>query len=409
MNSEIVTTNPAAKAIISGVAPRPARIAAAKGTLPLPLVDFLEVLAFLSSDEDGEIAESARETFRSQPTGNLLTVVATETIPTRVLSFVAENDSFDRKVYESVISNVKTPDESILKLAQKTDDANLLELVTVNQQRLIRTPEILDAVSANPAATAEASRRVQETRQEFFEKQRGAQQVAAELRANGNDAAAEFIEKAEFAAGLNEAATEADRDGFTFEDMLAIAEHIEVPDSEIDDSWLAFDLIEELYEENEEHRRAAADKIISQALLDENIAPDRVALLRRILMMPIKDRVKLAMKGDREARNVLVRDPNKIVAQAVLSNPRITENEVEKISAMRTVPNEVLRQIENNRQWTRNYLIIHNLVRNPRTPLPTVLHLLPRILTKDMQAISNNRNVSEAVRKQAFRLLSTRR
>jgi hypothetical protein len=409
MNSEIVTTNPAAKAVISGAAPRAARLATAKGNLPLPLVDFLEVLAFLSTDQDAEIAESARETFRSQPTGNLLSVVSTEGIAEKVLSLVAETDSFDRKIYESVVSNLKTPDESILQLARKTSDPGLLELVTVNQQRLIRTPEILDAVFSNPAATTDAVRRVQETRKEFFEKQRGAKQIAAELRAKGNDAAAEFIEQAEFAVGLNEAETEPDNGGFTFEDMLAIAEHIEVPDSEVEDSWLAFELIEELYEETEEHRRAIAEKIISQTLLEGDAAPDRVALIRRILMMPIKDRVKLAMKGDREARVVLIRDPNRIVAQAVLSNPRITENEVEKIAAMRTVPGEVLRQIEANRTWCRNYVIIHHLVRNPRTPLPTVLHLLPRILAKDLQGISNNRNVSEAVRKQAFRLLSARR
>ena len=409
MNSEIVTTNPAAKAVISGAAPRAARLATAKGNLPLPLVDFLEVLAFLSTDQDAEIAESARETFRSQPTGNLLSVVSTEGIAEKVLSLVAETDSFDRKIYESVVSNLKTPDESILQLARKTSDPGLLELVTVNQQRLIRTPEILDAVFSNPAATTDAVRRVQETRKEFFEKQRRAKQIAAELRAKGNDAAAEFIEQAEFAVGLNEAETEPDIGGFTFEDMLAIAEHIEVPDSEVEDSWLAFELIEELYEETEEHRRAIAEKIISQTLLEGDAAPERVALIRRILMMPIKDRVKLAMKGDREARVVLIRDPNRIVAQAVLSNPRITENEVEKIAAMRTVPGDVLRQIEANRTWSRNYVIIHHLVRNPRTPLPTVLHLLPRILAKDLQGISNNRNVSEAVRKQAFRLLSARR
>ena len=409
MNSEIITTNPAAKAVISGAAPRAARLATAKGNLPLPLVDFLEVLAFLSTDQDTEIAESARETFRSQPTGNLLSVVSTEGIAENVLSLIAETDSFDRKIYESVVSNLKTPDASILTLARKTNDPSLLELVTVNQQRLIRTPEILDAVFSNPAATTDAVRRVQETRKEFFEKQRGAKQIAAELRAKGNDAAAEFIEQAEFAAGLNEAETEPDNGGFTFEDMLAIAEHIEVPDSEVEDSWLAFELIEELYEETEEHRRALAEKIISQTLLEGDAAPERVALIRRILMMPIKDRVKLAMKGDREVRVVLIRDPNRIVAQAVLSNPRITENEVEKIAAMRSVPGEVLRQIEANRTWCRNYVIIHHLVRNPRTPLPTVLHLLPRILAKDLQGISNNRNVSEAVRKQAFRLLSARR
>jgi hypothetical protein len=407
MNSEIVTNNPAAKAVISGAAPRQARLAAAKGNLPFPLVDFLEVLAFLSSDDDAEIAQSARETFQSQPTGNLLSVISTEKIATKVLTFVAETDSFDRKIYESVVTNVKTPDESILKIARKTGDGSLLELVTVNQQRLIRTPEILDAIQANPAATAEAARRVQEIRQEFFEKSRGAQQVATELRAKGSEAAAEFIEQAEFAADLNEALETFGV--LTFEDMLAIAEHIEVPDSEVDDSWLAFELLEELYEESEEHRRALAEQIISQSMTDGDAAPERLALIRRILMMPIKDRVKLAMKGDREVRNILIRDPNRIVAQAVISNPRITEQEVEKIAAMRTVPGEVLRQIEGNRSWTRNYIIIHNLARNPRTPLPTVLHLLPRILKKDLQGISNNRNVSEGVRKQAMRLLSTRK
>jgi hypothetical protein len=407
MNSEIVTNNPAAKAVISGAAPRQARLAAAKGNLPFPLLDFLEVLAFLSSDDDAEIAQSARETFQSQPTSNLLSVISTENIATKVLTFVAETDSFDRKVYESVITNVKTPDDSILKLTRKTGDGSLLELVTVNQQRLIRTPEILDAIQANPAATTEAARRVQETRQEFFEKSRGAKQVATELRAKGSEAAAEFIEQAEFAADLNESLETFGV--LTFEDMLAIAEHIEVPDSEVDDSWLAFELIEELYEESEEHRRALAEQIISQSMNDGDAAPERLALIRRILMMPIKDRVKLAMKGDREVRNILIRDPNRIVAQAVISNARITEQEVEKIAAMRTVPGEVLRQIESNRSWTRNYIVIHNLARNPRTPLPTVLHLLPRILKKDLQGISNNRNVSEGVRKQAMRLLSTRK
>lgn len=408
MNSEIVTSNPAAKAVISGAAPRPARLAAAKGHLPLPLVDFLEVLAHLSTDADAEIADSARETFQAQPPTNLTAVISSPDIAVKVLTFAAEIDSLDRQIYESIVSNVRTPDESILQLTRKTSDGALLELVTVNQQRLIRKPEILDAIAANPAATAQATRRVQETREEFFEKQRGAKQIAFELRAKGNEAAAEFIEQAEFAANLSEADAGFDT-AFTFEDMLAIAEHIEVPDSEVDDSWLIFELIEELYEETEEHRRAVAEKIISQSLVDGDAAPERVSLIRKILLMPIKDRVKLAMKGDREARNVLIRDPNKIVAQAVLANSRITEQEVEKISAMRTVPTEVLRQIENNRNWSRNYLIIHNLVRNPRTPLPSVLHLLPRILKKDLQGISNNRNVSEAVRKQAFRLLSTRK
>ena len=114
------------------------------------------------------------------------------------------------------------------------------------------------------------------------------------------------------------------------------------------------------------------------------------------------------MKGDREARGILVRDPNKIVATAVINNPRITEHEVENIAAMRTVSDEVLRLIGLNRAWARSYPIIHNLARNPRTPLATAVQIIPRIRAKDLQSLSQNRNVSEAVRRQAYRISELR-
>jgi hypothetical protein len=124
--------------------------------------------------------------------------------------------------------------------------------------------------------------------------------------------------------------------------------------------------------------------------------------------MTVKDRVKLGIKGDREARGILVRDANKIVATAVIHNPRLTDHEVENIAAMRTIAEEVLRLIGMNRQWARSYPIIHNLARNPRTPMATAVHILPRIRTKDLKAIGMSRNVSEAVRRQAYRLSEMR-
>ena len=55
-----------------------------------------------------------------------------------------------------------------------------------------------------PAArTPEADRRASETKREFFEKERGAQQIANELRAQGKEAAAEFLEQAEAALRLD--------------------------------------------------------------------------------------------------------------------------------------------------------------------------------------------------------------
>jgi hypothetical protein len=124
--------------------------------------------------------------------------------------------------------------------------------------------------------------------------------------------------------------------------------------------------------------------------------------------MNAKDRMKLALKGDREARSILIRDSNRVVCSAVVKNPRITEQEIENISAMRTVANEVLRLIAMNRTWARSYTIIHNLARNPRTPIPTAMSVLLRIRTKDLLQLTQNRNVSETVRRQAQRLAQAR-
>jgi hypothetical protein len=104
----------------------------------------------------------------------------------------------------------------------------------------------------------------------------------------------------------------------------------------------------------------------------------------------------------------LIRDSNKVVATGVIHNPRLTDQEVENIAAMRTVSDEVLRLIGMNRAWARSYPIIHNLARNPRTPLATAIQILPRIRSKDLKSITQNRNVSEAVRRQAYRLAEMR-
>jgi triphosphoribosyl-dephospho-CoA synthetase len=195
----------------------------------------------------------------------------------------------------------------------------------------------------------------------------------------------------------------------SFEDAILLAEHIEVPDAEVDDSWLSLDFIEEFYEETEEQRESIVNKILGDlSREDDDISGERVSMINRIMRMGMKDRVKLATKGDREARNILIRDPNRIVSQAVISNARITEQEVENIAAMRSAPEDVLRQIANNRNWSRNYSIMHNLARNPRTPMGNVITILTRLQMKDLNALSKNRNVSDAVRRQAFRLVSAR-
>jgi hypothetical protein len=395
MSAEPTSTNPVVKSIISGKAPPAARSAAARGMLPLPQADLLEVLVHLTADNDPAIASAAQETMGEQQPGDLLQVAAAENTAPSVLGYLASLNSASREIHEAIAANAKTPDEAIALLARSTEYASLIELITLNQQRLIRSPAIIDAVLLNPARSAEAERRVKETRREFFEKERGARQIAEELRARGNAAAAEFFETADLSTAEGD---------MSIDDAWVIAQHIEVSDVDIDDSWLAREFIEETPEQIAANLQA----VLNAERLEGEISPERVSLIRKIMFMTVKDRVKLAIKGDREARGILIRDSNKVVATGVIHNPRITDQEIENIAAMRTVTDEVLRLIGNNRAWARSYPIIHNLARNPRTPMATAVQILPRIRTKDLKAITLNRNVSEAVRRQAYRLSEMR-
>lgn len=399
MSGDVTSTNPIVKAIVEGTAPQAARVAAARGMLPLSQADLLEALVALRESDEPEVSQAAEATLESQEAESLLDMAKDMGTAPSVLNYLAGRTDLERAVHESIALNKNSPDEAVAHLAAVTTDGSLLELITVNQQRLIRAPAIIEAVINNPARTAEAERRARETRREFFEKARGAQQIAEELRAQGRVAAAEFIEGAE-SVGTPE--------GIPLEDAWVIAQHIEVSDVDIDDSWLVLERIEEFFDESYEQRIANVERIIGETSREGDMSPERISLIRQIIMMSVKDRIKLAMKGDREARGILIRDSNRIVAAGVIHNPRLTEHEVEGIATMRTVSDEVLRLIGVNRAWARSYSIIHNLVRNPRTPITTAMSILPRIRAKDLERISLSRNVADAVRRQAYRLVQAR-
>ena len=402
MSSEIASTNPVVHAVLGGTAPRPAQLAASRGILPLPQSDLLEILVSFYNGDDAELRENARGTLVEQSTDGLENSLRSPDTAPSVLAYFASQSTLPTSLHEAILTNTRTPGDAVADFARKTQNGQLLELLSFNQQLLIQNPTVIDAIIANPHRTPEAERRASETKREFFEKERGAQQIADELRARGQDAAAEFVEQSEFGSSMEES-------GLTVEDALFLAQHIEVLDRETDDSWLSLEYIEEIYEETEAQRKAAVDKIIGElANEEEEIPGERLSMINRIMKMGVKDRVRLGMKGDREARNILIRDPNRLVSSAVVNNPRITEQEVEMIAAMKSLSEDILRQISSNRQWSRSYNVMHNLVRNPRTPMANVMTIMMRLQLRDLTALSKNRNVSDAVRRHALRLLATR-
>ena len=143
----------------------------------------------------------------------------------------------------------------------------------------------------------------------------------------------------------------------------------------------------------------------------ETIAPEPQAqnLFQQVQQMKVSEKIQLALKGNKEARALLLKDSNKQVVLAVLGSPRITEQEVELIAQSKSVSEDILRVIANNRNWLKNYGVIVGLVNNPKTPVGISLNFIKNLKAKDLSNLSRNKGVPEAIRTSAGRLLQTKR
>jgi hypothetical protein len=127
---------------------------------------------------------------------------------------------------------------------------------------------------------------------------------------------------------------------------------------------------------------------------------------RQLSSLSILERVKLAMKGSREQRSALIRDPNKMVAVAVLSSPKLTESEVEVFTRTGNVSEDVLRIIGNNRAWLKNYGVVIGLCKHPKTPPVISMQLVHRLTAKDLKMVAMDHNVQEGLRLLARKMVS---
>jgi hypothetical protein len=130
----------------------------------------------------------------------------------------------------------------------------------------------------------------------------------------------------------------------------------------------------------------------------------RQTLLQRLATMTVAQRVQFAIKGASEARRTLIRDANKIVQRAVLESPRLTDQEVEAFACMSSLTDEILRLIAKNRNFRKNYVVVRNLMNNPKTPLDVTLHMLPILNVQDLKRLCTNKNIPETLRTTAQKL-----
>jgi hypothetical protein len=238
-------------------------------------------------------------------------------------------------------------------------DPQLQEVIVINQARILRAPQILDALLANPHLSAEARRRALETREEFFEK------------------------KARIEAARVVDEDEAD---------------LELPDEPI------ADLLAKAAEEDAKHAAQPPPEVPESELKDEK----KQTIFTKILFMTVSEKVQLAYKGGKTERMILVRDHNRLIASAAIRNPRMTESEVESIAGMRNIEDEVLRLIGMRRDWMAKYNIALILAKNPKAPVGVVLPIVNRLTLRDLKNLKDDRNVPEVVRVAARKIFILR-
>ena len=134
-----------------------------------------------------------------------------------------------------------------------------------------------------------------------------------------------------------------------------------------------------------------------------------VTLLQKIQRLSFGEKRLLALRGGREVRSILIKDPSREIVLTVLENPKITETEIELLAKSRSVPDEIIRKIVKKREWMKSYAIVLAVVSNPKTPAGKAVSLLSELKTKDLTALMKSKDVSDAVRTTSKRLVQARR
>jgi len=346
--------------ILSGRAPRNVRLLMAQGAMPLPAEETLELLVRLSGDDDEEISRQAVKTLDGWNESEILALLRLRDCPAVILDYFADPQRSEH-VLQAIAANPSASGETIARMAASATQS-VLESILDNRTRILEFPAILENIRRNPSANARILGLIQEIETEFLGEKRKDYSIESAVETEAESDLAVL------------------QDALDFEAEIAMLLSSPPPDADLSLEWLPLE-------------RDAGDANIGG----------------RITSMSAKEKIKYALFGTREVRAILIRDTNREVARAVLRSPKLKENEVEGIAAMRSVSEDVLREIGSSREWLKNTMIVHNLVKNPKTPATIAQRLMPRLRTHDLMLMTRDRSIPDATRNSALRLLKQRK
>ncbi|MCU0698599.1 MAG: hypothetical protein MUC96_19020 [Myxococcaceae bacterium] len=347
-------------------APVPLRMMAAKALVPLAPPDMLGALFMLMYDPEANVRDTAGKTASTLPDRIAASGFRDEGVQGPVLGWFLEVYAANDAYAEMLVTNSSTPDSAVAAIAASCSQ-KIAELVGQNQLRLLRHEEIIRQLALNPVAQGALIDGVCD-----FAIRNGLdlpdvpQMVAAKVRLFGPQAATQKLDV-----------------GPTADDVIAefgVAATGDLPP-------------------DAEAAQRLAEK---EAKLEEG---KKLTLTQRIAKMSISEKIKLATKGNKEVRGILIRDANKLVAVATIRSPRITDQEVMAQALNKGAHEDVLRVIYTHREWTRKYPVRLALVKNPKVPAQITMRFLNLLSESDVKGLAKDKNVAGAVQLMAKKMI----
>jgi hypothetical protein len=354
--------------IKSNAAPPPMMRAAAKGSLSVTPDEMIEILVFLIASP--EFGTEARKTLAHWDEKSLLEVLSGGTASREVLDYFWAEASRHPRLLLALIENTAITERQLMALATVASREIVEAMLTCPRVR--NSAHVLRAMEANGQLTpSELSDMVSPP--------------AAE--GSGPSPALDSDTEAAHQAWLQEHSVE----------IAAEAER-------------AFQLADPDDSEKRLVTLAAVPATEAETFAAEIRAmpmpPEqrKLSALQKVTRMTVSERIKTAFGGDKEERSILIRDTSRVVQNAVLASPRLSDSEIEGFAANKTVQENVFRELARNRKFLKNYNVIRNLVNNPRCPLDIGLTLMKNLLVHDLYQLRFNKNVPDTLRKVAFKL-----
>ena len=338
-------------------APTPAKMMAARGMVPVKGGGLVLLLVQLTADADPVVSKSAGDTLSDLPE-NVLLPACNEDLHPAVFHELALRFSTHDEVLSRLAQNHAVADATIAVMSAHCPE-RITEIISVNQQRLLGAPQIIEALYKN--------------------------------RNTRMSTADRLIELA--------ARHEVELTGIPmFEELKKAIQGQLIP--EVSEGPLpSDDAFAKALEADGDQDALARDKIDGTEEMKEEFVP----LQSKLRSMNVGEKIRMALLGNAAARSILVRDPNRVVAMAAIASPAMGESEAKNAAQSREVSEDVLRYIGKKREWLRSYDIKRQLCGNPKTPLALSMTFLVHLRRNDLKTLSRSRGIPGPLKQAAKR------